>query len=107
MRYSLARLITVCVLGLPLLLALNTGVVHAGSKSPVTLCHIPPGNPANRHTITVGENAVHSHLNHGDLLGSCLSNCDILCNDGDAWGKLPRLSPFPSLRTESESVTLP
>ena len=25
-----------------------------------------------------------SHLNHGDLLGSCLSNCDILCNDGNA-----------------------
>ncbi len=37
----------------------------------VTLCHIPPGNPANAHTITVGEPAVRAHLRHGDTLGSC------------------------------------
>jgi len=81
MRYALSRLMKVWVLGLPLLLAFTTGVVQAGNNSQVTLCHIPPGNPANHHTITVGENAVENHLNHGDLLGSCLSNCDILCDD--------------------------
>jgi len=37
----------------------------------VTLCHIPPGNPANAHTITVGEPAVKAHLRHGDTLGAC------------------------------------
>ena len=37
----------------------------------VTLCHIPPGNPDNAHTITVGASAVPAHLAHGDTLGEC------------------------------------
>lgn len=49
-----------------------------GSK--VEICHIPPGNPENFHTIAVNQNAVAAHLeNHGDLLGPC---CDPLgCDD--------------------------
>lgn len=38
----------------------------------VTICHIPPGNPGNAHTISVGASAVPAHQsNHGDLLGAC------------------------------------
>jgi hypothetical protein len=37
----------------------------------VTICHIPPGNPGNAHTITVGASAVDAHLAHGDHLGPC------------------------------------
>ncbi|MCE9669205.1 hypothetical protein LY474_15445 [Myxococcus stipitatus] len=37
----------------------------------VTLCHIPPGNPANAHTITVGAPALKAHVKHGDTLGAC------------------------------------
>lgn len=37
----------------------------------VTVCHIPPGNPANAHTISVGAPAVPAHLAHGDYLGPC------------------------------------
>lgn len=37
----------------------------------VTLCHIPPGNPANKKTITVDASAVPAHLAHGDYLGAC------------------------------------
>jgi hypothetical protein len=37
----------------------------------VTLCHIPPGNPDNSHTIVVGAPAVQAHLNHGDFEGEC------------------------------------
>jgi hypothetical protein len=40
----------------------------------VMICHIPPGNPANAHTIIVGKKAVQAHLDHGDVLGAC--GCD-------------------------------
>ena len=41
-----------------------------GSK--VTICHIPPGNPNNRHDICVNPNAVSNHLNnHGGYIGEC------------------------------------
>jgi hypothetical protein len=42
---------------------------HSGDT--VTLCHIPPGNPDNENTITVGADAVDAHLAHGDYLGAC------------------------------------
>ena len=36
------------------------------------ICHIPPGNPANQHTICISKNAVGTHLNnHGDYIGEC------------------------------------
>lgn len=37
----------------------------------VLICHIPPGNPGNEHTISVSVNAVPAHLGHGDHLGAC------------------------------------
>jgi hypothetical protein len=47
------------------------GFTMDGSEK-VTICHIPPGNPENAHTITVGESAVAAHLeNHGDYIGAC------------------------------------
>jgi hypothetical protein len=37
-----------------------------------TICHIPPGNPANAHTICVGNPAVPHHIqHHGDYVGIC------------------------------------
>jgi hypothetical protein len=36
------------------------------------ICHIPPGNPGNAHTICVGNPAVDPHIRqHGDYLGCC------------------------------------
>jgi len=35
------------------------------------LCHFPPGNWWNKHTICVGNAAVPAHLDHGDKLGEC------------------------------------
>ena len=43
----------------------------ATEEQKVTICHVPPGNPTNAHTIEVGESAVPAHLEHGDSLGEC------------------------------------
>ncbi len=37
----------------------------------VDVCHLPPGHPENAHTLSVSENAVKSHLAHGDWIGDC------------------------------------
>lgn len=49
---------------------------RCGDKK-VLICHVPPGNPAAKHTICIGEPAVTAHLekHHGgrslDYLGDC------------------------------------
>jgi hypothetical protein len=43
-----------------------------GGQARVTICHIPPGNPENRHEVTIGEPAVEPHVvEHGDYVGLC------------------------------------
>jgi len=37
----------------------------------VLVCHIPPSNPENAHTISISKNALQTHLDHGDVLGKC------------------------------------
>jgi hypothetical protein len=37
------------------------------------VCHVPPGNPSNAHTIYVGQPALAAHIGHGDTLGFCPS----------------------------------
>ena len=64
------------------------------------ICHIPPGNPANAHTICVGDAAVEPHqTHHGDTLGACATeptpppeeppppdDCGGTCDDGGGDG---------------------
>jgi hypothetical protein len=59
----------------------------------VTLCHVPPGNPANAHTITVGAPAANAHLNHGDTLGPCVD----AAVDDDASGPGVRFQLDPEI----------
>ncbi len=47
----------------------------------MTICHRPPGNPDNAHTITVGEDSWEAHENHGDTKGECPD--DAGSEDGD------------------------
>jgi hypothetical protein len=48
------------------------------------LCHIPPDDPENFHTIRINEKALPAHLAHGDFAGACNDYCRALCNDNDA-----------------------
>jgi len=48
------------------------------NNNKVLVCHIPPGNPANAHTICISENGVPAHLAHGCTLGSCGWEADSL-----------------------------
>jgi hypothetical protein len=48
---------------------------------PVTVCHIPPGDPDNADTIIVDGPAVDGHLGHGDTLGPCPTPCELKCDD--------------------------
>ena len=71
------------VFGIFAALSLMSGAaVGAGVK--VAVCHIPPDDPGNFHTIQVSEEALPAHTAHGDLLGTCAAHCDMLCDDGDA-----------------------
>ncbi|MCZ6653135.1 MAG: hypothetical protein O7D91_08915 [Planctomycetota bacterium] len=52
----------------------DTGAVYVFSKlsgGNVTVCHIPPGNPGNAHTINIHASALPAHLAHGDTCGPC------------------------------------
>src|SRR3989338_346312 len=37
----------------------------------ITICHIPPGNPENAHSIDIDEEAWPAHEAHGDTMGEC------------------------------------
>lgn len=59
-------------------LLLLPATVLAGSDHKVTICHVPPGNPGNAHTITVDRHALKAHLGDneqglhgGDHYGPC------------------------------------
>jgi hypothetical protein len=56
----------VCVVGQP-----DARACDPTDLKKTTVCHIPPGNPANEHTICIGNAGVPAHLAHGDHLGSC------------------------------------
>jgi len=58
------------------LLLLVAGASMAGNGPKVTICHVPPGNPGNEQTLSVGSSAVGAHLsNHpGDSIGACESS---------------------------------
>ena len=47
--------------------------VQAEGEVKFTICHVPPGNPENAHTITVAFPALVAHFaNHGgDSFGEC------------------------------------
>ncbi len=62
---------------------LNVVDVRCGNNNnKVLVCHIPPGNPGNAHTICISANGVPAHLAHGCTLGSCTTVPDSLQGTG-------------------------
>ena len=74
---------------------------HNDDEKKVLVCHIPPGNPQNANNIRISENAVQSHLDHGDFLGIC-----------DKYGEIrdkkdPKIKiTFPEKKQEVEGPTV-
>jgi hypothetical protein len=65
----------VLVGGLMVAVTQQAAFADPGGQPNVTYCHIPPGNPANRHEVTAGEPSVAAHIrNHGDYIGPCQPN---------------------------------
>lgn len=62
---------------------LFSSIAFAGEPK-VEVCHAPPGNTANIHTITIKASALATHMAHGDLAGACNAICAQLCDDGNA-----------------------
>ena len=46
-------------------------IAEENSSGKITICHIPPGNPSNAKTKSIGSGSVFDHLAHGDTLGPC------------------------------------
>ncbi len=59
-------------LGIATSLSLSFFILKADNRK-VDLCHVPPGNPENAHTINIPLPAVTAHLalHSGDYLGKC------------------------------------
>lgn len=55
----------------------------AGSKDKEEICHVPPGDPSNEHTIRVSKSAVPAHMRHGDHSGECDDDNDDQGEDHD------------------------
>lgn len=49
----------------------NPTTSDPAGEAQVTICHIPPGNPSKRNTITIGASAWPAHQAHGDTEGAC------------------------------------
>jgi hypothetical protein len=74
------------------------GMAAAQRLPKVEVCHVPPDNPGNAHTINVSENALPAHLAHGDFgvgeacsegAGECRTEGTTQCDAADSCSAVP------------------
>lgn len=51
--------------------SMSTTTTTGTETNTVTICHIPPGNPTAKKTITISQSALKAHQKHGDFVGQC------------------------------------
>ena len=80
-RQPLPRIRTMCAAFL--VFAATAAIPRVAAATSVPVCHVPPGNSANAHVITVGEAALPAHLAHGDSIGP---SCGCQATEGASCG---------------------
>ncbi len=66
------RTVALAIAALALWLVPSEALAQGKSgKERLTVCHVPPGNPDARSTMTLPEAAWPAHESHGDSLGPC------------------------------------
>lgn len=90
MRYSNRRIAFTVALIAMLAVSVNSAIASEDnerrgfcdcSNSGDLICHVPPGNHKNMHTIQVGAPAIDAHLAHGDMMGPCPGEDDSSSDD--------------------------
>ena len=74
---------------------INGFLTEEAKEEKVTICHIPSGNPDEKHTLTIGKSALEAHLAHGDSVGVCPAE------------PTPPLSPTPAPPTTNPASSTP
>lgn len=49
----------------------TTTTANAKGNTKMDVCHIPPDDPSNYHTLNINNKAMKAHLAHGDIAGNC------------------------------------
>lgn len=75
-------------------------IKELSSEKKVIVCHSPPENPANKHTLEIGESALSAHLAHGDTVGVCIGG--LPTSAPAPTSTLPTASPAPSAPSASQ-----
>ena len=73
----------------------------------ITICHKPPGDPANVQTITIAKSALSAHLAHGDHVGAC-TDTDKPVTPTPTTPDVPVVTPTPTEQTpqQEERITI-
>ena len=86
MRFDLRTLVLlalIAVFAAPAAWAGGDSDSDSDSDRRITICHFPPNNPDNFQTIRIRANKWPRFERRGALLGSCLANCEAICDDED------------------------